>query len=39
MPINGSFAPVCPISRSQAPSAKAAVPFAIPRAIDLPSAI
>lgn len=39
MPVNGSVAPVCPISRSQAPLAKAAVPIAIPRAIDLPSAI
>ena len=39
MPVNGTFAPVCPISRSQAPLAKASVPTAIPRPIDLPSAI
>lgn len=39
MPVNGSVAPVCPISRSQAPSAKAATPIAIPRPTDLPSAI
>jgi hypothetical protein len=39
MPVNGSVAPVCPISRSQAPSAHAASPVAIPRPTDLPSAI
>jgi AAA+ superfamily predicted ATPase len=39
MPVNGSVAPVCPISRSQAPSAQPASPVAIPRPTDLPSAI
>jgi hypothetical protein len=39
MPVNGSVAPVCPISRSQVPLARAAAPIAIPRPIDLPSAI
>jgi hypothetical protein len=39
MPVNGSVAPTCPISRSQVPIARPATPIAIPRAIDLPSAI
>lgn len=39
MPTNGSVAPVCPVSRSQAPIARAAAPVAITRPIDLPSAI
>ena len=39
MPVNGSVAPVCPVSRSQVPFARPAPPFAIPRAVDLPSAI
>jgi hypothetical protein len=39
MPVNGSVAPVCPVSRSQVPIARAAPPIAIPRPVDLPSAI
>jgi hypothetical protein len=39
MPVNGSVAPVCPISRSQVPLARAAAPIAILRPTDLPSAI
>jgi hypothetical protein len=39
MPVNGSFAPVCPVSRSQVPIARAASPIAIPPPVDLPSAI
>ena len=40
MPVNGSVAPVCPTSRSQAPSGMPGVVTpAIPRATDLPSAI
>jgi hypothetical protein len=39
MPINGFIAPVCPISRSQVPIARPAPPTAIPRPVDLPSAI
>jgi hypothetical protein len=39
MPINGSVAPVCPISRSQVPIARPASPIAIPPPVDLPSAI
>jgi len=39
MPVNGSVAPVCPISRSQVPIARAAPPIAIPPPTDLPSAI
>jgi hypothetical protein len=39
MPVNGSVAPVCPVSRSQAPVARATPPIAIVRPTDLPSAI
>jgi hypothetical protein len=39
MPVNGSVAPVCPVSRSQAPVARAALPIAVVRPTDLPSAI
>lgn len=37
--VNGSVAPTCPVSRSQVPIARAALPVAIARPIDLPSAI
>ena len=37
--INGSVAPTCPVSRSQVPIARAALPIAITRPTDLPSAI
>jgi hypothetical protein len=39
MPVNGSVAPVCPISRSQVPISRPAVPIAVPPPTDLPSAI
>lgn len=39
MPVNGSVAPVCPISRSQAPVAQAPLVPVVTRATDLPSAI
>lgn len=39
MPVNGSFAPVCPVSRSQAPLGQAPVIPTLTRAADLPSVI
>jgi hypothetical protein len=39
MPVNGSVAPVCLVSRSQVPIARPAASIAVPPPTDLPSAI